>query len=412
MASAAAQPGPSHPPLMPDALGALDRERGEPRSARDWLVDSAFFVLALVVGFAMFSNQVRQTHPSAGVEVAGVFAGLAACWALWLRRRWPVGVALAILPLSVLSSFAAPAGLLAFFTVAVHRRFATVAALGAAGLATQTLAYAGRLGEQTRAGNAYWLTLLVLILLHVAVAAWGMFVRARRQLLASLRERAERAEAEQRDHVERAREQERARVAREMHDVLAHRISLLSMHAGSLEFRPNAPPEEVAAAAGVIRASAHQALEDLREVIGVLRQGPADGALAPQPTLAELPALVEESRAAGMTVHAELALVDTGSAPAAVGRSAYRIVQEGLTNARKHARGATVDLTVAGGPGAGLTIELRNRLPVGRTDAEIPGAGSGLIGLAERAVLSGGRLEHGPTVDGDFRLWAWLPCPA
>ena len=98
-----------------------------------------------------------------------------------------------------------------------------------------------------------------------------MFVRARRQLVVSLRDRAERAEAEQQLRVEQARQAERARIAREMHDVLAHRISLLSLHAGALEFRPDAPPEEVARAAGVIRASAHEALEDLREVIGVLR---------------------------------------------------------------------------------------------------------------------------------------------
>ena len=114
-----------------------------------------------------------------------------------------------------------------------------------------------------------------------------MFVRARRQLVLSLRERADRAEAEQQLHVEQARQQERARIAREMHDVLAHRISLLSMHAGALEFRPDAPPEEVARAAGIVRASAHQALQDLREVIGVLREEPAvnGGPERPQPTL-------------------------------------------------------------------------------------------------------------------------------
>ena len=98
-----------------------------------------------------------------------------------------------------------------------------------------------------------------------------MFVRARRQLVVSLRDRAERAEAEQQLRVAQARQLERTRIAREMHDVLAHRISLLSLHAGALEFRPDAPPEEVARAAGVIRASAHAALQDLREVIGVLR---------------------------------------------------------------------------------------------------------------------------------------------
>ena len=134
-----------------------------------------------------------------------------------------------------------------------------------------------------------------------------MFVRARRQLVLSLRERAERAEAEQQLRVEQARQHERARIAREMHDVLAHRISLLSMHAGALEFRPDAPPEEVAHAAGIVRASAHQALQDLREVIGVLREEPAlnGGPERPQPTLANLPALLDESRTAGMHVSSD-----------------------------------------------------------------------------------------------------------
>ena len=180
-----------------------------------------------------------------------------------------------------------------------------------------------------------------------------MFVRARRQLVLSLRDRAERAEAEQQLRVEQARQQERARIAREMHDVLAHRISLLSLHAGALEFQPDAPPEEVARAAGVIRASAHEALEDLRAVIGVLREEPTTAIPErPQPTLADLPALIEESRAgrhAGALRRSSSPDVD--AVPAATGRSAYRIVQEGLTNARKHARGAAVDVTVDGARG-------------------------------------------------------------
>ena len=123
-----------------------------------------------------------------------------------------------------------------------------------------------------------------------------------------------------------------------MHDVLAHRISLLSLHAGALEFRPDAPPEEIARAAGVIRASAHQALEDLREVIGVLRDG-ADGETPPppQPTLAALPGLLDESRAAGMQLARRCPRRRLAAVPDGIGRHALRIVQEALTNARKHA---------------------------------------------------------------------------
>jgi signal transduction histidine kinase len=227
----------------------------------------------------------------------------------------------------------------------------------------------------------------------------------------SLQDRAERAETEQQLRVEQARQHERARIAREMHDVLAHRISLLSLHAGALEFRPDAPPDEIGRAAGVIRSSAHQALEDLRAVIGVLREGhDGDGPERPQPTLADLPALIDESRAAGMRVRYDWHL--PAAVPDALARNAYRIVQEGLTNARKHARGSAVDVTVDGGPDEGMTIEVRNRLPVGAAVAgDIPGTGTGIVGLAERASLAGGRLEHGRTEAGDYRLWAWLPWP-
>jgi signal transduction histidine kinase len=130
----------------------------------------------------------------------------------------------------------------------------------------------------------------------------------------------------------------------------------------------------------------------------------------PQQTLAALPGLVEESRAAGMRLDADVR-VDLAAVPDAIGRNALRVVQEALTNARKHAPAAPVELRVDGSPGAGLTIEVRNPAPVlAAGTAEIPGAGTGLVGLAERAALSGGRLEHGLD-GGDYRLRAWLPWP-
>ena len=223
-----------------------------------------------------------------------------------------------------------------------------------------------------------WVSLVFIVIITGAIVAWGMYVRARRQLVLSLRERAERAEAEQQLRVEQAQAHERARIAREMHDVLAHRISLLSMHAGALEFRPDAPPEEIARAAGVVRASAHQALEDLREVIGVLREESLEGdPERPQPTLANLPGLLDESRQAGMHVSSECLVEDLTAVPDSVGRNAYRIVQEALTNARKHAHGSTVDVTLDGAAGTGLAVEVRNRLPVGAAPAPIPAPAPG-----------------------------------
>jgi signal transduction histidine kinase len=169
----------------------------------------------------------------------------------------------------------------------------------------------------------------------VAVLALGMFVRARRQL--ALVER-ERAASEQELRVAQARQLERNRIAREMHDVLAHRLSLLSLQAGALELWPEAPPAEIARASGVIRSNAHGALEDLREVIGVLRSPRTDDDQAddlpepPQPTLVDLPMLIDESRKAGMRVALECEVPDLGAVPEAMGRTAFRIVQEGLTS--------------------------------------------------------------------------------
>ena len=156
-----------------------------------------------------------------------------------------------------------------------------------------------------------------------------------------------------------------------------------------------------------------QALGDLRAVIGVLRDGTdGPGPQPPQQTLAALPGLLEESRAVGMRVHAEVRLPDLAAVPDPIGRHALRIVQEALTNARKHATSAPVELRLEGAPGHGLEIDVRNPTPALATgESKIPGTGAGLLGLTERATLSGGRLEHGFDEHGDFRLRAWLPWP-
>ena len=136
-----------------------------------------------------------------------------------------------------------------------------------------------------------------------------------------------------------------------MHDVLGHRLSLLGMHAGALEYRPDASPAELAAAAGTVREQARLALRDLREIVGVLREE-SDEPTTPQPTLADLPALVAESTTAGLRVDAHLDVIDP---PNPTGRHAYRIVQEALTNARRHAPGEVVVLRVEATPAAGST---------------------------------------------------------
>jgi signal transduction histidine kinase len=149
-------------------------------------------------------------------------------------------------------------------------------------------------------------------------------------------------------------------------------------------------------------------------MIGLLREGTdRETPQPPQLTLAALPGLLEESRAAGMRLHADVGVGDLAAVPDAIGRHALRIVQEALTNARKHAGSAEVHLRVEGAPREGLTIEVRNPAPVlAAGEPVIPGSGTGLVGLAERARLSGGHLQHGLDEDGNFRVRAWLPWPA
>jgi signal transduction histidine kinase len=182
--------------------------------------------------------------------------------------------------------------------------------------------------------------------------------------MVSLRDRAERAEAERELRAEQARLGERARIAQEMHDVLAHKVSLIALHAGGLEVNPAVGPEKVESSAGLIRETARQAMEDLREVLGVLQTDlSTDGAdLAPVPRATDLTRLVEASRAAGVDLSSELIL--PADVPVSIGRTVYRIVQESLTNVHKHARDAATEVLVRGAVGEGVTVQVTNIRPV------------------------------------------------
>jgi signal transduction histidine kinase len=396
---------------MRAALGqAFRREDDDAPAAarirRDWIVDTVLFLLTAVLALPSAMTSARHGLHGPMLVIDAIGAAIA-CVALWWRRRWPLGVGLAVVAIEVVSPAAGLAGVVTLYTVAAYRRWQLAVLIAAAQVALLPLGRAIQPQGQGLSPAVYYLTGTFA---PAVVVAWGMFRRTRLQ---AQRERARRAAAEEQLRTEQVRYAERTRIAREMHDVLAHRISLLSLHAGALEFRPDAPPGEVARAAAVIRASAHQALEDLRAVIGVLRDGPdGPGPEPPQPTLAALPGLLEESRAAGMGIRAEVGLPDLAAVPDAIGRHALRIVQEALTNARKHATAAPVKLRLDGAPGHGLTIEVRNPTPALATaEPKIPGTGAGLLGLTERATLSGGRLEHGLDERGHFRLHAWLPWP-
>jgi signal transduction histidine kinase len=392
--------------LLPSAM--LEEPRGR-RSVRDWIVDVTMFVLALGIGVLVLQD--TWSDHSDVQAVLDIVLGAVAALSLWWRRSHPAAVGAFAGALSLVSALANGAGVMAFFNAALRTSGRTLAALVGLAIVNSLvfpLVYPG--------ADAYVAQLLVGLLITGVVFGWGLFVRVQRELVRSLRERAERLQSEQRLKVDQAREAERLRIAREMHDVLAHRVSLLSLHAGALEFRPDAPPEEIAEAAGVIRATAHAALEDLRGVVGVLRESAEDGAPEPpQPTLDQLPGLIEESRAAGMRVRARID-APNGTLPAALGRTAYRVVQEGLTNARKHAPGAAVDVAVSASEADALVVEVVSRRPVGvavsSSSGRMPGAGTGLIGLAERVALAGGELQHGPDAAGDFVLRATIPWAA
>lgn len=338
--------------------------------------------------------------------------------ALWWRRRWP----LAVTAIGAAAFALANAPLTALFgltTLAVRRRDRVLAAATAGVYAVfvlQPVIFQNKNLVSQPIGTFFVVGLFLVL---------GAYVGARRDLVASLRERAARAESERELRAEQVRLGERTRIAQEMHDVLAHKVSLIALHAGGLELNPDAGADQVERSAILIRSTARQALEDLRDVLGVLRTDEsADGAaLAPQPKLSDVRRLVDASRSAGVTV--ELIVegdamtltdpdIETGSAATvseSLGRTAYRVVQEGLTNVHKHARGAATTVRVSGERGKLLRVSIANIRPVA-AGSLLPGAGAGLVGLRERVELAGGTLTAGAGPDGGWVLGAELPWPA
>lgn len=258
----------------------------------------------------------------------------------------------------------------------------------------------GHQAPQSSEPLPWWFALAVTALLMTLVGTLAQAIRSRREGAAA-RARTARAEGE-RDHTraELGRQVERERIAREVHDTLGHRLSLLSVHAGALELQAEGHDEEVSRSAAMVRQGARQAMDDLRSLVGILREDP-DG--SPAPSLVDLPAMIDEVAAAGDPVVATVYLHDVEGADEALSRAVYRIVQELLTNARKHAPGAPVRLVVEGSPVHGVSVETANRFE------GVPRAGgAGLAGVRERAELLGGSVEAGPA-NGVFRARAWLP---
>lgn len=330
--------------------------------------------------------------------------GVVAFGLVLLRRRFPMVVLIVLSALSVISSAAAGPVCLAIVSLATRRVWwelvlGSVLAVAAAETFFRVMPGAANPGEPI------WLSVSANVAVTVAMVAWGMYVGSRRELLWTLRQRAERAESERDLRMSKAQADERARIAREMHDVLAHRISQVAMHAGALSFRTDLEPDALRAGIGEVQQRANEALTDLRNVLGVLRD-PTTGEIThrPQPTYGDLPALAAEASAAGARIEVRDEVVGVPSTP--VGRTLYRIVQEGITNAHKHARGALLTVEITGDPESGVTVRMRN--PYGFGSPGAPGSGLGLVGLHERVDLAGGTMTHGR--EGDlFIVQVWLP---
>ncbi|PUB32073.1 histidine kinase [Promicromonospora sp. AC04] len=378
---------------------------------RDRVVDAVLFAMAAVLWLI---TVILQTNEPGAVPVWVPYAdwvpGLLGCVALWWRRRFPVVLGVALAVSSSFSETVAGAAIVGLFTVAVHRSTRATAAVCATSLAA--LSVYQLLWPMTGVPPV---TIFVIIGLgHLATVAWGLSVRHRRALVTSLRERAAAAEVEARLRSERSEHEAREVLAREMHDVLGHRLSLLSVHAGALAYSRDAPADDVARAAEVVRENAHRALQDLREVIGVLRAPVGE---LPLPRVEDVLELVDDARQAGTSVELQDdAGVTTGdrTLPETYGRTLYRLVQEGLTNVRKHAPGAPVVVRIAGRPGDHVIAEVVNGPPAGPpSHPDHPeGSGAGLRGLGERARLVAGRLDHGPTDSGGWQVRLRLPWPS
>lgn len=377
-------------------------------------------LLAVLVGLVVWLSSWAtldiegRVGPEGWLMLADPVLGVLSLVVLHFRRRWPVWVAVITIALSSVATSAAGACLIALISIATRRHWRELAVISPLYLAT-TFVWDEMFrlpGGQTWAATLTNVVIQVLVL--IAAIAVGYSIGVRRDNIAALRERAEVAEREQERRVEQARTTERARIAREMHDVLAHRISLIAMNAGVLSYREDLPQEQVREIAGTVRDNADQAVQELREVLGVLRgSDEPDQLRGPQPDLSRLSTLFDEVRAGGTPVVTTMR-VDPASVPESISRHAYRIIQEGLTNARKHAMGQPVTVSLSGGAGIGLDLTIVNQPAAYGTEpasdgVRESGSGMGLLGLAERAVLSGGQLSYGTDRSGRFVVRAWLP---
>jgi len=364
------------------------------------LVEIADAITALIcfaiVNSVLAADNAHYAHQPAGLVVLLAFI---TCAPLALRTRFPLyawtGIALAIIVTSVVirSSFSSGYltvsvliyGLCLYAVTVRCRPRITVAATAV------TVAGAAVLDPGSTVAAVFLIAIPPLL---------GAVVRQRRSGERQL------AEQELRHSGERALLEERQRIARELHDVVAHHMSVIAIQAEAAPYKTDDPPPELVESFGDIRASALAGLTELRRVLGVLRDG--GRTTAPQPGLAVLDALLDSARSGGVSVSATRS-GDPMTLPEGVDLSAYRIVQEALSNAMRHAPGSHVQVHVGYRPD-GLALDVRNDAgQAGGDHADHAGGGHGIIGMRERAAMLGGSLDAGPTEDGGFLVTAVLP---
>lgn len=381
----------------------------------------------------------------------GALFGLLTGSVLVVRRRWPVAVVLVGIAVSP-AQMGFLLTLVGLYTLAasdVPRRI-TVALASMNGVGTLLVAFLTfqhEMRQSDRHTMSVSLTVTVSALMALGLTGppvlLGLYVRARRRLVESLRERADGLERELEllaekalERAERARADERTRIAREMHDVVAHRVSLMVVHAAALKAVALKDPKKASESAELLGDMGRQALTELRQMLGVLRTasqpaaarppgrlppGPSPAAAAASeparphepdggPCLEQLAALVEESAAAGMGVEFS---VEGESRPCGprIEATVYRVVQEALTNVHKHAAGAKARVLLAYRE-AEIAVLITNGPSDGTAPTPLPSGGHGLLGMRERVTSHGGGFAAGPTPDGGFRVSAMIPLPA
>ncbi|MER5863824.1 sensor histidine kinase [Kitasatospora sp. NPDC002040] len=382
----------------------------------------------LECAFGAYVTAAQQLHwpfPAAlAVAVLGALSGAT----LVVRRRWPA-VPMVVALVFVPGSFGIVLLMVSLYTLAATwewptRRWRMVALSALAFVETLAVVLFSMLAPETAPGEAppgelppTWVFVLMAVMIAIGVTVppvvTGLYLGARRRLVESLKDRAHGLETEldllaeqAQERARRARLEERTRIAREMHDVVAHRVSLMVVHAGALERVIPKDPEKAQQSARLMGEVGRQALNELREILGVLRM--SEEAVGAPAGLAELTRLVQQSEAAGMPVTLTVSGARRQFVPEAE-QTAYRVVQEGLTNAHKHAGGARVSVLLAFVPN-GVRVAVLNDCP-GGTEREtvLPSGGNGLVGMRERVLALGGSFSAGPEPDGGFRVEAVLP---